>query len=91
LIHEKATMGIQARTYTPGATERRAMAYSIEPIAIYAVDEQMNKRGRSTFHASLLSEVGWHSCDRSFWTMEEAQSVCQSNVDQWREQIKATA
>jgi hypothetical protein len=33
----------------------------------------MNKRGRSTFHASLLSEVGWHSFNRSFWTMDEAQ------------------
>jgi hypothetical protein len=79
------------RQVRPGTTERRATAYSIEPIAIYAVDEQMNKRGRSTFHASLLSEVGWHSFNRSFWTIEEAQSFCESNVDQWREQIKATA
>jgi hypothetical protein len=70
-----------------GTTERRATAYSIEPVAIYAVDEQMKKRGRSTFHAALLSEVGWHSFNQSFRTLEDAQSFCESNVDKWRSQI----
>jgi hypothetical protein len=82
---------MKRRRWEYSTTERRATAYSIEPVAIYVIDEQMNKRGRSTFRTALLSEIGWHSFRQSFVTMEDAQSFCESHVDQWRSQIAAIA
>ena len=71
----------------PKSTERRAMAYSTDPIAIYAIDEDMNRKGRSTFRAALLTEMGWHSFDQIFKSIETAQRFCEGNIDQWRGQI----
>jgi hypothetical protein len=47
-----------------------AKAYSVEPVAIYTVQEQVDHRGKSTFTPSLLSEVGSHTFNSSFRTLD---------------------
>jgi hypothetical protein len=64
-----------------------AKAYSVEPVAIYTVYKQVDRREKSTFTPTLLSEVGSHTFNSSFRTMDAAQSFCESNVDQWRKEI----
>jgi hypothetical protein len=83
LFHGEAAKQRQNWEYREG----RATAWSVQPIAQYVVEEQVNKRKVATFRAAVCSEVGWHEFNRTFRTLAAAQRFCEDNVDQWRAQI----
>jgi hypothetical protein len=67
----------------------KAVAESLEPIAVYTVTEvpRGGRRKHPTFRAAILSEMGWIGFDPEFRTVKSAQRFCQHDVDQWRAQI----
>jgi|tagenome__1003787_1003787.scaffolds.fasta_scaffold20343811_2 hypothetical protein len=70
-------------------SEGRAGATSLEPIAIYQLEEEPRQQGRRTkkppkWRARVLTEVGVTAFDRSFRTTEAAQRYCENHVGEWR-------